>query len=298
MSDLSILILSYNTAQLTKDCVLSVVSSFNSFPNIRVQLIVLDNNSTDGSQEILKKLSTKSFPKHISFQFMCNSKNVGYAKGNNIALSKATGKNVLFLNSDVLVKNIHWKSIIDYMSTLEDIGGLTINVSLPNGSIDPASHRGFPTPWNAFCYYTKLEKLTSKIPIVNRICGGYHLMYKELSTVHTISSPSGAFFLMPTHIAKQLGGFDEDYFMYGEDIDLAYRIHSIGKKIYYIPHEKVIHLKYQSGIQHQSQKTNQKTQAHFYEAMKIFYKKHYEKIYPKWVTYIVLKGIDLKSSTT
>ena len=140
-----------------------------------------------------------------------------------------------------------------------------------------------------------MESLSRNIFFLNNLFGGYHLTNKNLDIAHEIDAPSGAFFLTRKELMEKLGGFDEDYFMYGEDIDLAFQIKKLGYRIIYYPKYSVSHLKYQSGLGKTGESTQVDTKKHFYNSMKIFYEKNYRKMYPKIIGSIVNKFIDLKS---
>jgi len=179
-------------------------------------------------------------------------------------------------------------------------GAMTCRVELSGGKIDPASHRGFPTPWNAFCYFSGLEKLFSK----SKLFSGYHHGWKNFEKTHQIDVCSGAFLLTRKKVIGKIGLLDEDFFMYGEDIDWCFRIKKTGLEVFYYPHTKIIHYKGQSGrkkildkdISNDISKKIKKTsKRNFYETMKLFYEKHYKNKYPKIVYWLVLGGIWLAS---
>ena len=193
MLDLSVIILSYNTKNTTQKCIEALHKSLID-SNISTEIIIVDNNSVDGSYEMIKKILEKS-SKKITYKSIFNKVNYGYAKGNNQGIKIAKSRNILFLNSDVIIQNVMWDKLIFYFVNNPNIGVLTVKVNTLDGNIDPASHRGFPTVWNAFTYYSNLEKIFGKIPILNIIFGGYHLTKLNLNKIHEIDSPSGAFFL-------------------------------------------------------------------------------------------------------
>lgn len=277
MVKLSVVILSYNTKDITRQCLEFLLKTVADNKPLSVEIIVIDNGSTDGSVEMIK-----TFPE---IRTVFNKKNLGYPKGNNQGLKSASGQYVLFLNSDVIFGQMDLKKVIGYLDQNKNIGVLTVKVVLPTGKIDPASHRGFPTLWRSSSYFFKLEKLFGRIPLLNRLFGGYHLTYLDLKKIHEIDSPSGAFYLCRTELMRKLKGFDEDYFMYGEDLDLSYRIKKLGYQMVYYPLFQVTHLKYASGFK----------KKYFYEAMKIFYKKHYQEKYPEIINRLVYFIIDLKT---
>jgi hypothetical protein len=289
MANLSVIILSYNTSSITKKNLLSLLKAIDNVKN-QIEVIVVDNGSTDRSVEMLKNL------KSSSLKIIFNKKNLGYPKGNNQALKVASSKYVLFLNSDVILDNVNFADLLVYLDNHQDVGVLTVKVILPNGKIDPASHRGFPTLWNSFCYFFGLEKIFGKMGIFGKVFGGYHLTSLNLSKIHEIDSPSGAFYLAGKKILDKLGGFDEKFFMYGEDLDLSFRIKELGYKIVYYPKFQVTHLKYSSGLKTEDLKTRKTTNNYFYDAMKIFYKKHYHDQNPFFVNRLVYFFINFKKN--
>lgn len=268
--NLSVIILSYNTKQLTRRCIASLIKNLAKNKDFQSEIIVIDNGSSDGSKEMIKKIQKKA-----AIRTIFNQKNLGYPKGNNQGLKIATGKYVLFLNSDVIVKKINFEKLIHFLDNHPNVGVLTVKVTLTGNKIDPASHRGFPTIWNSLIYFVGLENLFRSIPLLNKIFGGYHLAHLDLDKTHEIDSPSGAFYLTRYEILKKVDGFDEEFFMYGEDLDLSYRIKKLGYKVIYYPHFKVMHLKWASGLAQKDSKVKIMTKHHFFEAMKIFYRKHY-----------------------
>lgn len=283
MKDLSIIIPSFNTKDITKQTIISLQDALRDEQNLRFEILVVDNASSDGSPDMLR--STKG----ITPFFL--TKNGGYAKANNYALQKAQGKYILFLNSDMVIQNVSFSSLCHYLEEHQDVGGLTVRVELESGGIDPASHRGFPTLWRTFCYYTGLAKLGSYVPALGRFFSGYHLSYLDLSIPHEIDSPSGAFFLTRKLLMDKLGGFDEDFFMYGEDLDLAYRIKELSSRVMYYPRYTVVHLKYKSGLGTANKETKRTIRYHFFDAMQIFYTKHYADntfFLMNWLVYVLI----------
>lgn len=291
MLDLSVIILSYNTRSITKDTILKLNDSLSKNSSLRPEIIVWDNASSDGSQEALQELATRVT---VPYLVIPHGSNVGFPRGNNYAVRQARGEYVLFLNSDVLIENVDWTDLLEWMRNHKNTGALTVRVNLPSGRIDPASHRGFPTLWNSFCYYSKLEAITRRIPFLAKHFGGYHLTHLSLDAPHQVEAISGAFFLTSRQLFTALGGFDEDFFMYGEDIDLAYRMKEKGYVIQYDPRYCVTHLKYQSGLQGDKRTTQYKTKQYFYDAMRIFYRKHYARKHPSYVNWLTYAFINLK----
>jgi hypothetical protein len=304
MIKLSVIILSYNTKKITQQCLESLFKSLSTKSLINYEVIVVDNGSTDSSQSQISRLrasfaevateAEQDYGGQGKLKIIFNDKNIGYPRGNNQALKVAKEEYVLFLNSDVIIERVNFHQLLNYLDSRPDVGVLTVKVKLTNGQIDPASHRGFPTIWNSFCYFLKLEKLFGKLPVFGKIFAGYHLTFADLRTIHEIDSPSGAFYLTRKKILDKIGGFDEDYFMYGEDLDLSFRIKELGYKILYYPLFSVTHLKYSSGLRNNDEKERQAIKDHFYKAMKIFYKKHYEQKNHPLINNLIYFFIDLK----
>ena len=284
---LSIIIVNFNTGKFLEKCLQSVVSS--QFTLHSLEVIVVDNASSDGSEQAASKFSGVSLIK--------NNQNLGFAAANNIGLKKAAGKYILLLNPDTLVEKDTFLKMIKFMEANLDVGVVTCKVLLPNGEIDWASHRGFPTPWNSLAYFLRLAKIFPKL----KLFSGYHQTYKDLSKIHQIDSPSGAFYLTRREVIAKVGLLDEDYFMYGEDLDWSYRIKKAGYKIAYNPEAKIIHYKgIASGIKDHSVKLSKadlesrvRAVESFYDTMKIFYQKHYQKKYPKFVKILVFFALNL-----
>ncbi len=290
--DISVIILSYNTREITLRCLHELDALCASSHEIKVQVVVVDNASTDGSVESLGTYHPRSY----RLDTVYNTENVGFSKGNNIGLQKAQGRYVLYLNSDVMVQDtanpIDLHDLIAYMNSHRDVGALTVRVNLPSGQVDPAAHRGFPTPWRSLTYFLKFEKLVRIVRIthkeIRRIMGGYHLLGEDLGSVHEIDSGTAAFLLCPKTTVDELGGFDEQFFMYGEDLDLCYRMRAKGYKIVWYPRYSVTHLKYQSGLRSVDSATQRKIRWHFYDAMERFYAKHYKEKYCPCVNVVIL----------
>ncbi|PIS15494.1 glycosyl transferase family 2 [Candidatus Roizmanbacteria bacterium CG09_land_8_20_14_0_10_41_9] len=278
MQDLSIIILSYNTKEITQRCLNSLHKTLLSRTSkITYEIIIIDNGSSDGSGDMLLQWKESNMNFSHPIQVVLNKKNTGFPKGNNQGFLISNGRYILFSNSDIIWNDLSFENLIAHLDRNKDIGALTVKVVLPNGKIDPASHRGFPTIWNAFTYFFKLERIFGSIPLIGRAFGGYHLTYLDLSAIHEIDSPTGAFYLTRREILQRVGGFDEQFFMYGEDLDLSFRIKELGYKIIYYPLYSVTHLKYASGLKTKDGRIKTLTKKYFFDAMVIFYRKHYEK---------------------
>lgn len=293
--DLSIILLSYNTRDITLKTLESLGRAIAADKPLKIEVIVVDNASTDGSQEKLLKLQATSY----KLQVICNKENVGFSKGNNSGLKQATGKYVLFLNSDMIVDDLRLSELITYLDAHPKVGVLTPRVELSSGQIDPASHRGFPTVWRSFCYYSGIEKLASscKLPgsLMNYL-GGYHLKGENIEREHEIDACTGAFLLIRGDLVRKVGGFDEQFFMYGEDLDLCYQVKAMGYQVIWYPGQKVTHLKYSSGLGSSTPETRKQIRWHFYDAMEKFYLKHYSSTHNALINRMIISLIHIKKS--
>lgn len=272
--DISIVILSYNTKDLLRTCLTTVFSS--ALDTYRMEVIVCDNASVDGSLEMV----AAQFPRVFTIQ---NGENRGFAAGNNPGIAKAKGRYILLLNSDTEVLSDTIATMISYMDIHNDVGVSTCKVLLPSGQLDPACHRGFPTPWASITYLLKLEKLFPR----SALFGQYHQGYKGFTTIHEVDCIVGAFFMVRKEVIEKIGLLDEDYFMYAEDIDWCYRIKQAGWNIIFNPKTSILHRKKQSGRANILKDRRITTEVYFHRYNWLFYTKHYKKIYPWWLTMMV-----------
>lgn len=292
--DLSIIILNYNTKKVTMDAIKSIEKNYpEEVKSGLYQVIVADNASPDESLSAFHEYKKDTEIKE--FYVVDNKKNVGFAAGNNKAIPFAKGKYILFLNPDTIVHGETLSHMIRFMDTHSDAGAATCKIELPSGGMDEASHRGFPTPWNAFSHFSGLEKMSPK----SQLFGGYIQGFKNLKTIHEVDAISGAFLLVRREVGEKIDWWDEEYFFYGEDLQFCYDIKKLGYKIYYVPDVSILHYGgVSSGIKKQSQNittadnTHKKImQSHRFDAMRIFYKKNYNNKYPKILNWLVNKGI-------
>lgn len=271
MSELSIIILNYNTKDLVVDCLKSLEGIKNE---VNFEIIVVDNASIDQSVEYIKK----HFPK---VRIIVNTQNLGFAKGNNSARSIVKTKYVLFLNSDTIVKPDVIKQTLNYLKQNSKIGAITCDVVLQSGSRDLDTRRSFPTPWVAFTHFSKLDRIFP----TSKTFSKYWYGYRDANSIQEVDVIQGAFFLSPKKVLDEVGWFDEDYFLDGEDIDLCWKIKHKGYKIIYNPEVSIIHIK--KG----SKKKNKIAVARGVDAMEIFYKKRMWNKYPWIVNIFVIFGI-------
>lgn len=273
--DLSILIISYNTSELTINAIRSVYQSITEY---KYEIIVVDNNSKDDSVERIRNL----FP---LVNLIVNKENVGFAKANNQAIKLARGRYILLLNSDTIVQNDTLDVMIRFMDQHPEVGASGCKVILPDGSLDKACRRGFPTPSASFYYAFGVSKLFPSVPRFNQ----YQLGYLSPDESYPIDSLVGAFMLVRKEVVEIIGGLDEDFFMYGEDIDWCYRIKHAGWEIYYYPQTQIVHYKGAS-----SRRKPFKIVYEFHRAMVLFHRKHYSKQYSFLIDCLVYTGISIK----
>ena len=262
--DLSIIIINHNTRTLTAQAIQSIQ---DTHPQITYEIIVVDNSTIPEEQ-----YSTAESIVTV----LHNVENNGFAHGCNTGANVAKGEYLLFLNSDTIMQHNTLDESVQYMRTHNNIGALGVQVVLSDGNLDHACKRGFPTPWNALCYFSHLDRLFPKVPLFN----GYRLNHLNRAETHTVDSITGAYMMMPASLYRELGGFDETYFMYGEDIDLCWRVKAAGYDVVYYAPVTCLHLKGQSG----RASKNALVQYHFYNAMLIFYDRYYVGKYPKLLT--------------
>jgi GT2 family glycosyltransferase len=253
---LSIVIVNYNVRHFLEQCLLSVEKALKG---ISAEVFVVDNNSVDGSQVMVQEKF--SWVKAIN-----NRENVGFAAANNQAIRQAQGKYVLLLNPDTVVEEDTFAKILDFMELHPEAGALGVQMVNGKGEFLPESKRALPTPWVAFY---KIFGLAALFPN-SRTFGKYHLSYLDSHQNHEVEVLSGACMLLRKKALDKVGLLDEDFFMYGEDVDLSYRIIKGGYKNYYVAETKIIHYKGES-----TKKGSLNYVLVFYQAMLIFARKHF-----------------------
>lgn len=251
---LSVIILNYNVRYFLEQCVLSVQKALT---NLDAEIIVVDNNSSDGSCEMMKQL----FP-HI--KLIENPVNVGFPKGNNIAVAEAKGEYICILNPDTVVAEDTFEKILNTKNWQLNTGIIGCKLIDGTGNFLPESKRGVPTPWVAFTKIFGLYK-------VSNYFGKYYAQHLTENQSGKVDILVGAFMVLKRDLYLQVGGFDENCFMYSDDIDLSYMIQKLGKENFYFHETSVIHYKGESTVR------DEKYLKRFREAMQFFYKKHFKK---------------------
>ncbi|MBC8264085.1 MAG: glycosyltransferase family 2 protein [Anaerolineales bacterium] len=299
--DLLIVIVNYNTRDLLRDCLASIYESRGDFS---YRVCVVDNCSQDNSAAMVRQ----EFPQA---QLIESPTNGGYAYANNLGLtafgfenapltrhpsppvpSRVGGlgglvpKYALLLNADTLLPPSALQDMLHFMEANPEAGAAGPRLVREDGSLDLACRRGFPTP-SAFFY--RMLGLSKLFPQSRRF-GRYNLTYLDPDELTEVDSVVGAFMLVRAEAIGQVGLLDETFFMYGEDLDWAYRIRKAGWKIYYNPQVTVLHVKAAST------KHSRRARYEFYRAMDIFYRKHYAAETPFWLHWLIIAGIVLQGS--
>ncbi len=277
LNKLTLVILNYNSKFWLKKCLLSINEEYLSKTKTLVETIVVDNNSQDDSVKMLKK--DFKWVKTIELE-----ENIGFSAGNNVALKQIKSEYVMLLNSDTEFTSLsNLDLLLNFMDSNQQAAVITPKLTLPDGNLDWASHRGEPTPWVSLSYYLGLERLFPN----SKFFGQYHQKYLDLNFPHQIEACSGAAMLVRTSLMDKVGQLDEQFFMYAEDLDWCKRFREAGFEIWFNPDVEVIHHKYKSGIKTQSPLTAIQSKQHFYNTMLQYYDKHYKESYPRFVRFVL-----------
>jgi GT2 family glycosyltransferase len=274
---LSIVIVNHNVRYFVEQCLHSVERASEG---IDCEVVIVDNDSRDGSREYLKE----RFP---NMGFIWNEANLGFAKANNQGIGATTGKYILFLNPDTLLSEGCLKACIRHLDANPGTGAVGVRMIDGSGRFLKESKRGFPTPSAALF---KLFGLSSLFP-KSRLFAKYHLGHLDPLKDHPTEVLSGAFLMVRRDILKRIGGFDEAFFMYGEDIDLSYRVRKEGFSNMYLADHPILHFKGES-----TEKDNMQYVRMFYSAMSIFARKHYGKGRAGILSAMLQAGIWLRAS--
>lgn len=267
---LSVVIVNYNVKYFLELCLYSLYRAINS---LEVEVFVVDNNSVDGSVEYLKE----RFPQ---VRFISNVENVGFSRANNQAIKVSKGEYILLLNPDTVLSEGVLDSCIRFMDSHDLAGGVGVKMINGSGQFLPESKRGFSTPATSFFYLSGISRVFPK----SKVFGKYHLNYLNDKEAHQVDVLAGAFMMIRKKTLDQCGLLDENFFMYGEDIDLSYRITKAGFQNYYLP-LPIIHYKGESTKNNSFDYVNV-----FYKSMLIFFRKHFA-YYHGLVAFIIQMGI-------
>ncbi|MDQ7054916.1 MAG: glycosyltransferase [candidate division KSB1 bacterium] len=264
----SVIIVSYNVKEFLQQCLISIQSALQHIPS---EIFVVDNASDDDST----KLVCEQFPDITLIQ---NTRNEGFARANNRALRQARGQYLVLINPDTIAQEDTFERLIAFMKAHPDAGMVGCKILNPDGSLQLACRRSFPSPWVAFTRLTGLSFLFPK----SRLFGRYNLTYLPEDQIAEVDAISGSFMMIRREAFEQVGLLDESFFLYGEDLDWCYRTIQAGWKIYYVPDTQIIHFKGES-----SKRSRLDSLLIFYQSMARFVKKHFRHRY-FFVTYYLL----------
>lgn len=271
---LSVIIVNYNVKYYLEQCLHSVRRALEG---IEAEVFVVDNHSTDGSVDYLRK-------RFREMKFIASNHNLGFARANNLAIKRSKGEYVLLLNPDTIVGNDCIRECLDFMDEHPNAGGLGVRMLKCDGDKAMESRRGLPSPLTAFY---KMCGLCARYPQSRRF-GKYYMSYLSWTKPERIEVISGAYCLLRHSALDKIGLLDEDFFMYGEDIDLSYRLLKGGYENWYLP-VSILHYKGES-----THKSSYRYIHVFYEAMLIFFKKHYRHL-SFWLSIPIKTAIYVKA---
>jgi len=274
---LTIIIVSYNVSHFLEQCIKSVIKASHY---LNVDIIVVDNCSEDDSVSMIRN----RFPE---VKLIVNPDNKGFSKANNQAIRQSDSDYVLLLNPDTVLEESTLIHTLGFMETHADAGGLGIRMIDGQGYFLPESKRGLPTPWASFCKMSHLSQLFPRSAFFNR----YHAGHLSENKTNKIEVLAGAFMLLRRKVLDEIGLLDEDFFMYGEDIDLSFRITKAGYFNYYFPDASMIHYKGES-----TRKSSLNYVRLFYGAMLIFARKHFAGKNERLLSLVILPGVYFRAS--
>jgi len=295
---LSVIILNYNAKDYLKKLIDSIDCS--QLKPFFIEVIIADNASTDSSFALAKTGSQKN--PQIKYIFHSNTDNIGFAAGNNqgLTVSNPNSQYVLFLNPDTTVAKNTLCQMIEFFEENSPVDAATCDLILAlNGRTQPESHRGFPTPWNAFCHFFGFG--LPKLFPYSKLLNGYFLGHLDYSKTQKIDACVGAFFMLKRSVGDSIGWWNDQYFFYGEDLDFCWRLKQLGFSLYFFPEAKAIHYQgISSGGIAQKQKHSSASRATKIKvaqasttAMRIFYRLNLINHYPIYLRWLVWLGIDL-----
>ncbi|MFN0158902.1 MAG: glycosyltransferase [Bacteroidota bacterium] len=256
--DLSIIIVNYNVRHFLENALASLK---RASAGLSVEVFVVDNASDDGSVEMLRD----KFPEVILIE---SKVNLGFARANNIALKQARGRHFLLINPDTIVQEDTLHVMLDFFKNNPTVGLAGCEILNPDGSFQLPCRRSFPTPWVAF---TKIMGLSSLFP-TSRLFGKYNLTYLSTDETYEVDAVSGSFMMISQETYSQVGGLDEAFFMYGEDLDWCYRVKQSSSKVFYVHATQIIHYKGES-----TRRSDIDEIRTFYHAMQLFVEKHFSR---------------------
>lgn len=274
-ADLAVVVASFNVAPLLKDCLESIETARGA---LEVEVVVVDNDSSDGSPEMV----SASFP---DVRLIRNDTNVGFARANNRAIKETGARYVLLLNPDTRIPERTLEPMIAFLDEHPDVGVVGPRVVRPDGRLDEACRRSFPTPLSAAARFLQLDRVFPK----SRTLGRYRQTFRDPSDRYEVDSVVGAFMMLRRSALEDVGVLDEDFFMFGEDLDWCWRFKNSDWRIYYLGDHEVIHHKGASCTT-----APHRMNWHFHRSMVLFHRKHLVHRYPFFVNWLVYCGVGLR----
>jgi N-acetylglucosaminyl-diphospho-decaprenol L-rhamnosyltransferase len=273
--DISVVIVHYETPELLVGCLEALAASTGG---VLLEVVVVDNASIRFDEAAARRA-------YSGVQILVNATNAGFASASNRGLRLSSGRFVLLLNPDTVVAPDSLATMLSYMDTRPDVGCATARLELEDGSLDLACRRLFPTPIRSLYRITLLSRLFPR----SRRFGQYNMTYLDDREETEIDAPCGAFMMVRREVVTNVGLLDEAYFMYGEDLDWAYRIKAAGWRIMYTPATTVQHRKRAS-----SRRFRQRTIRYFHDGMRRFYAAHYASSQARWVNVLIMAAISAR----
>jgi hypothetical protein len=273
--DLSVIIVNYNVRQFLENLLVSLQRAMEGLSG---EIIVVDNASDDGSVEMVRE----KFP---SVCLIPSSSNAGFARANNIALRQSKGDYLLLLNPDTIVQEDTLTVMVRFLREHPAVGLAGCKILNPDGSFQLSCKRSFPTPWVSF---TRIFGLSSLFP-QSRLFGRYNLTYLDADATYPVDAVSGSFMMISRAAYERVGGLDEAFFMYGEDLDYCFRVQESGLRVYYVHETRIVHFKGES-----TRRSDLDEIRVFYDAMRIFVRKHFARSGP--LMFVLSLGISLRAA--
>jgi hypothetical protein len=269
--ELSVVVASYNTRDLLRQCLGTLVAAT---AGMQGEIIVVDNSSSDGTPEMVAR-------EFEGVTLLSNPTNEGFARANNRALRQARGRFVLLLNPDTLVPPDTIGPLVEFLRGNPKVGLVGCRVDRPDGRLDEACKRSFPTPLSALARFVGLDRVLQR--------GAYRRVADDPAGSYEVDAVVGAFMLLRKETIEDVGGLDEDYFMFGEDLDWCYRVKKRDWRVFYVGDRSIVHHKGAS-----TRQAPQRMNYHFHRAMFLFHRKHLVDRYPFFVNWLVYTGITLR----
>lgn len=289
MKKVSIIIINYNTKEILRDCILNLDGKH---PNM--ELIVIDNDSPDNSSQMIKEeFLNEKYP----WVKLIEAENNGLAASANIGFKESDGDYLLYLGSDAFPEKGTVEGMVDWMEKHKDVGMTTCKLVQRDFQLDMDAHRGFPTPWVALSHFLYLDRIFPKSKLFN----GYFKGWENMEAPHEIDLCISHFMMIRREVLEEIGGWNEDYWLYGEDVDLCWNIKQAGYKIFYLPMWTAVHYKGSSvGVRKSSVDVTKASFKDKYrshkasaQSMKKFYENNWKDKYPKFLTAVIFFAINI-----